>query len=96
MADKIQVKAGTASEWTSVDPVLAEGEFGLETDTRRGKYGDGVSKWSELPYWVSTSYGPTSDRPSNVMVGYPYYDTDLLMPIWWSGSEWRDANKNII
>jgi hypothetical protein len=40
-----------ASEWTNADPVLATGEEGHETDTGQRKVGDGVSLWSELPYF---------------------------------------------
>lgn len=40
----------TAANWLATDPVLADGEPGIERDTRRVKYGDGVAKWSALPY----------------------------------------------
>jgi len=52
MADQIQLRRDTAANWTSVDPVLAQGEPGLETDTGKIKYGDGVSAWSALPYFA--------------------------------------------
>ena len=48
--DLIQVRAGTAAEWASVNPVLALAEPGYETDTNKLKYGDGVSAWTALPY----------------------------------------------
>ncbi len=35
--------------------------------------------------------GITSARPSNVPVGYYYFDTTLEKPIWWKGSVWVDA-----
>lgn len=50
MAIQIQFRRGTASEWTSVDPVLAEGEMGIETDTNLFKIGNGNNIWSQLPY----------------------------------------------
>lgn len=50
MADKIQLRRDTAANWTSVDPVLSQGEIGIETDTDKFKIGDGISKWSELDY----------------------------------------------
>jgi hypothetical protein len=49
---KIKIRRGTAVTWTSVDPVLAEGEPGYEIDTRKLKFGDGVTRWSDLPYVV--------------------------------------------
>ena len=52
MAIQIQLRRGTASQWSSAspNPVLAIGEIGLETDTDQFKIGDGVSTWNSLPY----------------------------------------------
>tara|TARA_R110000850_G_scaffold247387_1_gene372297 strand:+ start:6676 stop:7338 length:663 start_codon:yes stop_codon:yes gene_type:complete len=50
MADIIQIKRGTASQWTSTNPVLADGELGFETDTKKGKLGNGVDAWTVLAY----------------------------------------------
>lgn len=46
----IQVKRGTASSWTSANTVLAAGEIGFETDTRKFKVGDGSTAWTSLSY----------------------------------------------
>lgn len=56
----IQPRRGTSDQWTSADAtapgvVLAVGEMGYETDTKKFKYGDGLSRWYELPYGISTS-----------------------------------------
>lgn len=56
MADRIQFRRGTASAWTSINPILAQGEPGFETDTGYLKVGDGLSPWAALPY-VSSSPG---------------------------------------
>jgi Major tropism determinant N-terminal domain len=45
-----QLRRGTAAEWTAANPVLASGEQGFESDTRRIKVGDGTTPWSLLPY----------------------------------------------
>jgi hypothetical protein len=50
MAVQIQMRRGTASEWTSADPTLAIGEWGLETDTDKYKIGDGTTAWASLSY----------------------------------------------
>lgn len=50
MAVQIQFRRGTASEWESVDPILAVAEMGIETDTNLFKIGDGVQTWTELDY----------------------------------------------
>ena len=46
----IRIRRGTAAEWTSRNPVLGDGEPGLEKDTGRQKVGNGVSRWVDLPY----------------------------------------------
>ena len=50
MAVQIQLRRGTASQWTSANPILAEGEMGVELDTGRWKFGNGTSTWSILSY----------------------------------------------
>jgi hypothetical protein len=50
MAVIIQLRRDTAANWTSNDPILAQGELGLETDTNLIKAGDGSTVWSSLDY----------------------------------------------
>jgi len=50
MADQIQLRRDTAANWTSANPTLASGEFGLETDTDQFKVGDGTTAWTSLGY----------------------------------------------
>jgi hypothetical protein len=47
---QIQVRRGTASQWTSANPILASGEWGYETDTGKVKIGDGSTAWNSEPY----------------------------------------------
>lgn len=47
---QIQVRRGTASQWTSANPTLASGEWGFETDTLKTKIGDGTTTWNSLAY----------------------------------------------
>lgn len=35
--------------------------------------------------------GITSNRPTNVLVGFQYFDTTVNKPIFWDGSKWVDA-----
>jgi microcystin-dependent protein len=53
----IKLRRGTASEWTTANPVLAAGEMGIETDTQRSKFGDGTTAWASLSYTVGDSSG---------------------------------------
>jgi hypothetical protein len=49
----MQVRRDTAANWITVNPVLASGEIGYETDTGYLKVGNGTSAWTALPYTPS-------------------------------------------
>ena len=51
MASIIQLRGGTATAWTSANPILAQNEFGVETDTNKMKRGDGATAWTSLAYF---------------------------------------------
>jgi hypothetical protein len=59
MSQQIQLRRGTSSAWTSANTLLAEGELGLELDTGRFKFGDGVTLWATLPYIAQGAIGAT-------------------------------------
>lgn len=54
MASIIQVRRDTAANWTLANPVLADGEIAIETDTLKVKFGDGVTAWTSLAYTIET------------------------------------------
>lgn len=45
----------TAAEWESENPILAEGQIGVESDTNKLKIGDGSTAWNSLLYKPGTS-----------------------------------------
>ncbi len=54
---KIRPRSGTATQWATANPILAEREIGYEvpatgfgTGPVRMKMGDGVTAWNNLPY----------------------------------------------
>ena len=51
MTYTIQLRRDLAANWTGDNPVLAQGELGIETDTDFAKIGDGSSTWASLSYW---------------------------------------------
>ena len=51
MPTKIQIRRGTATQWTTANPTLSAGEWGLETDTDKVKLGDGSTAWTSLAYF---------------------------------------------
>lgn len=55
MATRMQQRRGTASQWTTANPILAAGEIGYETDTAKFKVGDGITSWSSLKYFANAA-----------------------------------------
>jgi hypothetical protein len=49
----IQLRRDTAANWTSVNPILAAGEMGFETDTGKFKIGNGSAAWTVLEYFTT-------------------------------------------
>lgn len=54
MPNIIKLRRDTAANWSSVNPVLNDGEMGLDTTNDKIKIGDGTSTWSTLPYAFDT------------------------------------------
>lgn len=50
LSTRIVMKNDTAENWTTKNPVLLKGEFGVETDTNKFKIGDGNKAWADLDY----------------------------------------------
>lgn len=47
---RFKLRRDTAADWALANPVLLAGEPGIESDTRKVKYGDGVTNWNLLAY----------------------------------------------
>ena len=54
MAQRIQIRRDTAANWSSANPVLAQGEFGIvlaaTSPATRLKIGDGTTAWNSLAF----------------------------------------------
>ena len=66
----IKLRRGTAAQWSSSNPILSDGEVGLETDTRKFKVGNGSGQWTSLQYWGGAGGGASefidlTDVPSS-------------------------------
>lgn len=48
MSVTIQMRRGTAAQWSSANPVLADGEIGFVRDDLSYKIGDGTTAWNSL------------------------------------------------
>ncbi len=90
MADLIQFRRDTSANWTSENPVLAQGELGLETDTSKYKIGDGSTAWNSLTYGSlsgavsALDFIPTTDpaAPASNLILYSKSVGGRIMPKW--------------
>jgi hypothetical protein len=53
----IKWRRDTAARWSVVNPTLASGEVGYETDAGKFKVGDDLTPWSSLPYYSGDGGG---------------------------------------
>ena len=72
MEAQIQIRRSTAAQWISANPILTPGEPGLELDTGKGKYGDGITHWNALGYsWALLGGGPQGPAGGSLAGTYP-------------------------
>jgi Major tropism determinant N-terminal domain len=79
MATRMQQRRGTASQWTTANPILASGEIGFESDTNQFKIGDGTNHWADLSYFknLESLGGSLDDYLLLSQVGTPGYAASL-------------------
>ena len=70
MSVSIRLRQDTAEQWESNNPVLHQGELGVDTTNMKMKLGDGFQRWKALPYVgdldeVRTEYGNQTDFNEN-------------------------------
>jgi hypothetical protein len=70
MTVQIQLRRGTASQWTTANPTLALAEMGIETDTNYFKIGNGSTVWNSLPYGGLRGYVGSTGYTGSVGIGY--------------------------
>lgn len=78
-------RRGTAALWTARNPVLAAGEVGYETDTKKTKMGDGATAWASLAYQdYASSRTLRPNGPNTVFLGdsNTYLPGTGLVPTW--------------
>ena len=68
MAYRIQFRRDTTANWTSINPILLQGEFGYELNTGYAKIGDGQTAWTALDYFGGT--GPTGSTGVTGSTGF--------------------------
>ena len=89
---KIRPRRGTRSEWELIDPILMEGEIGIEfpdsgigTGLCKFKIGNGTNKWSDLAYAFDAGAAISIDGGSVASTNYIYLKRG-------TSEEWEEAN----
>jgi hypothetical protein len=67
----MQTRRGTAAAWTAANPVLADGEWGKESDTGKLKLGNGVNAWASLAYVLPVDTSALAPLASPALTGNP-------------------------
>lgn len=73
----IKFRRNTATRWTTLNPVLSDGEPGYEKYTGKMKVGDGRTAWSDLPYFTPTGDDAIPETLSEHVLAaepHPVYD----------------------
>ena len=92
---RVILRNDVAATWTSSNPTLSLGEYGLETDTGAYKVGDGSTAWTSLAYTL-TPYGYSLINDANAgaarttLAVYSSAEVDALT---WTESDITDLDK---
>jgi len=80
MYAKIRPRRSTTTEWSVMNPVLAEGELGIEvpdsgvgTGLCKFKLGDGYTQWNDLPYAFD------ANSAQAIYGGNPFVSRDICL-----------------
>ena len=71
MGQRIKQRRDTAANWTSINPVLADGELGFDKTNKALKIGDGVSTWTALANLITNSQLPVGSIHLSVNAANP-------------------------
>lgn len=93
-----KLRRGQSTEWSNVNPLLADGEPGFELDTFKLKIGNGSDKWNDLPYVASPNgevvvdesviFTVSSELPENGTENKLYIVTDTKEIKIWIANEY--------
>jgi len=64
----IKLRRDTGTNWTTVNPILANGEAGFDTTTNQIKVGDGANTWANLSYLSAAAGTSLINGNSNVII----------------------------
>ena len=84
---RIVMRNDSAENWTTKNPILLEGEFGVENDSHKFKIGDGITAWTGLAYAgtdeaaIQTLINNAEDNVTSIDADADKTDTEVLAGI---------------
>lgn len=87
---RLQLRGDTAAAWAAANPVLADREMAVETDTRQFKIGDGATAWNDLPYGGIQGIGGSDGED-----GQSAYEAALANGFIGTEVEWLESLKGL-
>jgi hypothetical protein len=84
MARRIQLRRDTASNWSSTNPTLAQGEIGIDLTNNKIKIGNGTTLWNNLAYFDD------SETVLSNYAGHIIPSTDNTYDLGAPDKQWRD------
>lgn len=78
MAYKIQLRKGTATEWSTANPILASGEIGVDLTNSELRVGNGTDTWSSLSP-IGAGAGGAADASSvSILDSLGFYTSESV------------------
>lgn len=90
----VQNKIDTSANFTTNNPILASGQFGVESDTNKIKMGNGTSTWNDLEYISGDNNGLKYTELPIPIKDSTNTEATLTVPIYYSDKIKIDAIQN--
>lgn len=90
----VQNKIDTSANFTTNNPILASGQFGVESDTNKIKMGNGTSTWNDLEYISGDNNGLKYTELPIPIKDSSDTEATLTVPIYYSDKIKIDAIQN--
>lgn len=90
---RLQLRGDTSFAWAAANPILADREMALETDTEQFKIGDGVTAWNDLPYGGIQGTGGTDGEDG--ADGQSAYEAALANGFIGTELEWLESLRGL-
>lgn len=73
---RIQIRRDSYSNWQSINPILGNGEFSLDTTNKMLKIGDGSTRWMDLDGFPADGSGFTGQSAYDLAVEAGFEGTE--------------------